>query len=285
MFLEHLEEQWLQEFYRYYNQQYDHNYNFSIQDMISSRILCHSINCINCKEKKNIKYGKIKKYMVQNNCLDLSCSICLEEYKTDNFLKVLDCGHHYCFDCLYEWYINQNKFTCPCCRYPIKNNIYFGTGLTKIYFNLLNNYNLGNAIVERLKKDHDKIFINKGYFEKINQIEIITNNNNHMDISTIKYFIERLRFYRYENVKNYKVLSFRNYFLSKFLPNLSTYIYRFKFILHHKIYKINNNKYNIYRKNTIKKNKLNKIKKIIFDLNKIILILENKNFLLQNCIK
>lgn len=45
---------------------------------------------------------------------DSKCSICLEEYKHDERVGVLDCGHTFHSSCIKEWH--KNSKTCPMCR-------------------------------------------------------------------------------------------------------------------------------------------------------------------------
>ena len=46
--------------------------------------------------------------------LDKTCSICLDEYQTDERIGVLSCGHSFHSSCIKEW-LKRSK-TCPLCR-------------------------------------------------------------------------------------------------------------------------------------------------------------------------
>tara|TARA_Y100001970_G_C14152437_1_gene813505 strand:- start:772 stop:1215 length:444 start_codon:yes stop_codon:yes gene_type:complete len=48
------------------------------------------------------------------------CGICLEEFNSlspDNIIVTLKCNHKYCYECIYDSYINnKEKRQCPYCR-------------------------------------------------------------------------------------------------------------------------------------------------------------------------
>jgi len=48
------------------------------------------------------------------------CSICLEEYKNGNEIKILPCGHFADSACLNDW-LSAN-YSCPICRYDIRSD-------------------------------------------------------------------------------------------------------------------------------------------------------------------
>ena len=52
--------------------------------------------------------------IITNNVPDDVCTICLEEFKFDEELKKLKCGHMYHKECLKPWL--ENKKRCPICR-------------------------------------------------------------------------------------------------------------------------------------------------------------------------
>lgn len=49
------------------------------------------------------------------------CSICLEDYKINDLVKRLYCGHQFHEDCLREW--TRKKINCPICKKNIKEGI------------------------------------------------------------------------------------------------------------------------------------------------------------------
>jgi hypothetical protein len=68
--------------------------------------------------QKNIKnIGNFIEYNVLNQCC-----ICFEEPDQVNkkfFMTV--CHHKFCEDCITQWYIDNNKNTCPLCRNDFNN--------------------------------------------------------------------------------------------------------------------------------------------------------------------
>ena len=58
---------------------------------------------------------KIKEYKLNEDLEESEkCSICLENYKKDNIINELKCGHKYHKDCIDDWIIDNNN--CPLCR-------------------------------------------------------------------------------------------------------------------------------------------------------------------------
>ena len=51
------------------------------------------------------------------------CSICLEEIPEDNRITIVNCGHSFCKECIYELF-NRNMLDCPLCRGKIHKYIY-----------------------------------------------------------------------------------------------------------------------------------------------------------------
>ena len=117
--------------------------------------------------------NNIKKYkVVMNNDINLDCSICFEQYKINDSLKILNCGHHFCSSCIDKW--NNHTNSCPYCRQKILDNVIIDSGLTKIYFenNKFGEYLL--KIINNNRKSSQKNIIDKNYLIKIDQIETIT---------------------------------------------------------------------------------------------------------------
>ena len=61
----------------------------------------------------NIAY-KITKFIFKGDITDTTCSICLDDYKTDDKLAKLNCTHIYHESCVTYWL--QIKSNCPTCR-------------------------------------------------------------------------------------------------------------------------------------------------------------------------
>ena len=68
----------------------------------------------NCKKRNllNKKIKRVKELDLENLIND--CSICLEEYKINEKIMILNCNHIYHERCIKMW-LDQND-TCPICR-------------------------------------------------------------------------------------------------------------------------------------------------------------------------
>lgn len=54
-----------------------------------------------------------------------TCSICLSGMRRTKRTRVLGCGHYFHNTCLEKWEAkNDNRTTCPCCRYEYYKNRY-----------------------------------------------------------------------------------------------------------------------------------------------------------------
>jgi len=72
---------------------------------------------------KNEKFTKkdfvfhLPKYQKVNDSLNKKCcSICQENYKSNEFYRKLDCGHCYHKKCIDEWFYRSKTYCCPLCR-------------------------------------------------------------------------------------------------------------------------------------------------------------------------
>ena len=117
---------------------YGLNYRINLPDYIpmnsyglSESILDYSRFCtrllfenykLNDKPKNPIKH-KIQ----QENKLKISCAICYEEYKPNDLIYVLECGHNFCCGCLDRWIKFENIE-----KSKKSNNIY---GICEKYYN------------------------------------------------------------------------------------------------------------------------------------------------------
>ena len=57
------------------------------------------------------KYKKITKCNIGQEC-----SICLEQFKENQFVRTLNCKHVYHKKCIDKWINKYKKFHCPTCR-------------------------------------------------------------------------------------------------------------------------------------------------------------------------
>ena len=71
----------------------------------------------NSKESNDVK-DKIMNipqiYYKKNEYENFQCSICFDEFKENELLKQLKCGHIFHKECLSQWFLNQNN--CPYCN-------------------------------------------------------------------------------------------------------------------------------------------------------------------------
>jgi hypothetical protein len=63
--------------------------------------------------KKLGKYKKIKE--CNKDILELSCSICIENFKLNEYYRKLNCNHYFHKRCIDRW-IKKDKNECPMCR-------------------------------------------------------------------------------------------------------------------------------------------------------------------------
>lgn len=78
-------------------------------------------------EKLPIFVFGVDDYLKNDNNIDFkesssrkTCSICLEDYKINDLVRRLYCGHQYHEECLREW--TKKKVVCPICKQNIKQN-------------------------------------------------------------------------------------------------------------------------------------------------------------------
>ena len=93
----------------------------------------------------------IKHKIIQENKFGFECSICYEEYKPNDQIYILKCGHDFCCKCIdnliqtkseiiwcycavctSQYYFNYSLHCCPYCRQSIEDNNIFNTGLSSI---------------------------------------------------------------------------------------------------------------------------------------------------------
>jgi hypothetical protein len=47
------------------------------------------------------------------------CAICLDNFKNDNYVIFLGCGHYFDKECISNWLLNNSK-VCPICKKEVK---------------------------------------------------------------------------------------------------------------------------------------------------------------------
>ena len=80
--------------------------NNTVPNNLNERLINSQTYNPNDIEKKEIKYNEIHN--------DHECTICLEEYKENDDLYQLQCGHYYHKECIDDWLLKHH--TCPLCR-------------------------------------------------------------------------------------------------------------------------------------------------------------------------
>jgi hypothetical protein len=70
--------------------------------------------CKNSKNKNCGEYCGVHKYKNENKLVELECNICYEKVDNTNIIILMNCGHHYCMNCINNWIIT--KPNCPMCR-------------------------------------------------------------------------------------------------------------------------------------------------------------------------
>ena len=72
----------------------------------------------NRRSRQRIDVNNLNTLLLCNELPDESCSICLEEFKTGDNIKKLNCTHVFHKECLEPW-LNNNNRNCPMCRTDI----------------------------------------------------------------------------------------------------------------------------------------------------------------------
>ena len=68
----------------------------------------------NYTKEKLIKKKKVKYKKGESKFKDITCSICLDDFKENNILLYLECGHYYHEECSKSWF--KSGKSCPLCR-------------------------------------------------------------------------------------------------------------------------------------------------------------------------
>jgi hypothetical protein len=87
------------------------------------------------------EFTKSKKRTIEEIELDglHKCSIC-DEITEDNYPIELSCGHYFCYNCLFKWFVRHDEKTkddvhykCPNCRDTLNKNIVIALSLDPKY--------------------------------------------------------------------------------------------------------------------------------------------------------
>ena len=101
----------------------EHEYILPDNDDISSIAFLEVVNLFgkeNKIPKKKFNHLKLKKIKEDDPLINTVCSICLENYKKNDYYRTLNCNHIFHKKCIDRWFKNQE--TCPMCRTNIKFN-------------------------------------------------------------------------------------------------------------------------------------------------------------------
>ena len=79
----------------------------------NTRIIRH-----NRRSRQRINVNSLNTLLLCDELPDESCSICLEDFKTGDNIKKLNCTHIFHKECLEPW-LNDNNRNCPMCRTDI----------------------------------------------------------------------------------------------------------------------------------------------------------------------
>ena len=72
----------------------------------------------NMRSRHRINVNSLNTLLLCNELPDDSCSICLDDFKTGDDIKKLNCTHIFHKECLEPW-LNDNNRNCPMCRSDI----------------------------------------------------------------------------------------------------------------------------------------------------------------------
>ncbi|KAM0677356.1 hypothetical protein BDAP_002038 [Binucleata daphniae] len=70
-------------------------------------------NKIKVLSKKDLKKIKLVKYVPKNEKEE--CSVCIEDFKKNENVRLLDCSHFFHSKCVDKWFLNESN-QCPICR-------------------------------------------------------------------------------------------------------------------------------------------------------------------------
>jgi hypothetical protein len=106
----------------------DHDYILPDDDDITATVLLEVVTRFGSPETdsfmkksrqmeiKNI--GKYKKVLKESELLELTCPICIENFKENEYFRKLECSHIYHKKCIDHWF-RKDHSDCPMCRKKI----------------------------------------------------------------------------------------------------------------------------------------------------------------------
>ena len=74
-----------------------------------------------CSTCNKIKIKDIQECIVDNEKYNNECIICLKNFKDNEIVSLIKCGHYYHTECIYTLF--ERKKTCPLCNVPLKINL------------------------------------------------------------------------------------------------------------------------------------------------------------------
>ena len=94
----------------------EHEYILPDNDDVSSIALLEVVNLFGKENKlKNFNHLKLKKIKEDDPLINTVCSICLENYKKNDYYRTLNCNHIFHKKCVDRWF-KKNHLNCPMCR-------------------------------------------------------------------------------------------------------------------------------------------------------------------------
>ena len=79
------------------------------------RFVTETISMIRGFKEPAIGFESCKSRTVASTDVGEKCSVCMDEYKVDEHVSILPCGHYFHIECIRTWF--SEKLTCPECRY------------------------------------------------------------------------------------------------------------------------------------------------------------------------
>ena len=101
----------------------DHEYILQDNDDIISSTLLEIVTQFGNNDKLffkpfSLKKLKLKKIKENDPLIETVCSICLDNYKKNEFYRTLECNHTFHKKCIDRW-IKKDHLNCPMCRNDI----------------------------------------------------------------------------------------------------------------------------------------------------------------------
>ena len=102
----------------------EHEYILPDNDDISSIAFLEVVNLFGKENKipqKKFNHLKFKKIKEDDPLINTVCSICLENYKKNDYYRTLNCNHIFHKKCVDRWF-KKNHLNCPMCRANVNLN-------------------------------------------------------------------------------------------------------------------------------------------------------------------